>query len=107
MRVYVAGKYRADTSIEYLNNIRNAIKMSATILKIGHSPFCAHLDHQFHFHDPSLTVEDCQRYCLDWLEVSDVMLVLSDFENSKGTLAEIERAKELKIPIIYSITELE
>jgi hypothetical protein len=43
---------------------------------------------------------------MDWLEVSDIVYVLPGFETSKGTLAEIERAEELNIPIVYSFEEL-
>jgi hypothetical protein len=32
--------------------------------------------------------------------------VIPGWENSKGTIAEIARAKELKIPVFYSFDEL-
>jgi hypothetical protein len=38
---------------------------------------------------------------MGWLEVSDCVYVLRDSENSKGTLAEIVRARELKIPVLF------
>jgi len=107
MRVYVAGKYSADNVIDVLGNIHDGIKVSAQIMKAGMNPFCPFLDYQFQFFDKSLTVEDYYRYSMAWLEVSDVVFVLPGWENSKGTLAEIKRAEELGIRIIYEdINEL-
>jgi len=48
-----------------------------------------------------LTVEDYYRYSMAWLEVADEVWVLPNSESSKGTQAEIKRAKELFIPVKY------
>jgi len=40
---------------------------------------------------------------MGWLEVSDCIYVLKDSEKSKGTQAEIKRAKELNIDIFYEV----
>ena len=53
-----------------------------------------------------ITDKMIKEYSLAWLEVSDCVLVLPGYENSKGTLAEIDRATELDIPIYYSMMEL-
>jgi hypothetical protein len=103
MRVYVAGKYSDDNIIGCLNNIHDGIKASVEVLKLGHSPFCPFLDYQFQLFDKTLTVEDYYKYSMAWLEVSDCVLVLPNSENSKGTQAEIERAIELGIPVVYEI----
>ena len=107
-RVYVAGPYSADNVMDVLRNIRNGIDMSQTIMSMGYSPFCPWLDYHFVLMDfgDSLTLEDFYRYSIDWLEVSDIVYVIGDYSKSKGTLAEIKRAKELGIPIIYDIAEL-
>jgi len=62
------------------------------------------------------SLDDCVNYKFIsvWLsvagdyckEVSDCLYVLPNSENSKGTQAEIKRAKELNIPIFYSIDEI-
>lgn len=106
MRVYVAGRYSDSNIIGCLNNIHDGIRASVEVLKLGHACFCPWLDYQFQFFDKSLTVEDYYRYSMAWLEVSDCVLVIPNYENSKGTLAEIERAVELDIPIYYSIVDL-
>jgi len=107
MRVYVAGKYSDSNIITSLNNIHDGIKVSVEVLKLGHACFCPWLDYQFQFFDKTLVIEDYYRYSMAWLEVSDCILVLPNSENSRGTQVEIERAKELGIPIYHSITALE
>ena len=99
MRIYVAGSYSANNVITVLNNIHHGTKKCVEILKRGDIPFCPWLDYQFQFYDTTLTVEDYYRYSMGWLEVSEKIYVLKGSENSKGTQAEIKRAKELGIPI--------
>lgn len=108
-RVYVAGPYNADNVIGVLNNIRAGIDMCTKIivdLKI--SPFCPWLDflYQFVGKGNQMTINDYYRYSIDWLEVSDVMLVLPGFEHSKGTQAEISMAIVKDIPIFYDYKAL-
>lgn len=100
-RIYIAGKYSADNLIESLRNMHDGIKKSAQILKDGDAPFCPWLDYQFQFFQKELNVQDYYRYSMAWLEVSDMVLVLPNSENSKGTQAEIKRAEELNIPVKY------
>lgn len=97
-RIYIAGRYSSDNVIGVLDNISAGIKASAKALKAGYAPFCPWLDHQFHFHEP-LTVEDFQAYSMVWLEVCDEVWLLPRHETSKGTQAEIKRAKELGIVV--------
>ena len=100
-RIYIAGPYSADNPVDVFNNIREGLKVSARILKEGNAPFAPWLDWQFQMFEPSLVVEDYYRYSMAWLEASDEILVLPGWETSKGTRAELERAKELKIPIKF------
>lgn len=101
-RIYIAGRYSAGNTIELLDNIREGIEMGAKLIKMGHSPFCPWLDHQFQFFE-NLEIDDYYNYSMSWLEVSDAILVLPGYKDSKGTLKEIERANELGIPIYYNI----
>jgi hypothetical protein len=107
MRVYVAGSYNADNVLGILRNIALGTMECVKLLKAGFTPFCPWLDYQFHFYDDTLTLDDYYRYSIGWLEVSDVLFVLPNSENSKGTQKEIERAKKLGIPIMYSREELD
>lgn len=97
-RIYVAGSYNADNVIKVLNNIKIGTKVCVDLLKKGYIPFCPWLDYNFHWFG-DLTIDDYYRYSMGWLEVSDCILVLPDSADSKGTQAEILRAKELNIPI--------
>lgn len=101
MRIYVAGKYSAPTTIDVLNNIHDGIKASVEIIRQGHSVFCPWLDHQFHFFDKTITKEEYQRNSMAWVEVADEVWVLPNSENSGGTQREIARAKELGIPVKF------
>jgi len=52
-------------------------------------------------------VEDYQRYSMEWLRVSEAVLVRELRESSKGTKAEIEEAERLGIPVFYSVEDFE
>lgn len=102
MRVYIAGSYSADNCLKVLDNIRIGQRAAVELLLKGMVPFCPWLDYQFHLmlrEGEALTVADYQKYSMAWLEVCDAVFVLPNSENSKGTQAEIARAKELKIPV--------
>jgi len=101
-RVYIAGKYNDDNIIGCLNNIKIGIKRCVDILHEGEFiPFCPWTDFLFQFFNEGLTIEDYYKYSMAWLEVSDEVWVLPNWESSKGTQAELKRAKELNIPIKF------
>ena len=99
-RVYVAGSYNADNIIKALDNIKRGTYVCVRLLKKGYVPFCPWLDYNFHWFG-DLTIDDYYRYSMGWLEVSDCIYVLKHSEKSNGTQAEIKRAKELGIPVLY------
>jgi len=107
-RVYVAGPFNAGNVMDVLNNMREGISICAGLMEMGMSPFCPWADHLFQLQENGkyLKIEDYYRYSIDWLEVSDAMLVLPGYKTSKGTLAEIEFAKKHGIPIYYKSYEL-
>ena len=100
MRIYVAGSYAADNVIRVLDNIRRGVAYCAKLVKEGHAPFCPWLDWQFQMFE-RLTVEDYYQYSMAWLEVCEEVHVLPGSVNSKGTLMEIDKAKELGIPVQF------
>jgi len=108
-KVYVAGKYNDDNVIAVLENMRLGMKVSAELMTRGFAPFCPWLDYHFVLMRPEsvkITVEDYQKYSMAWLEVSDCVLLLSNWWRSRGAIKEVDRAKELGIPVYYSINEI-
>jgi Domain of unknown function (DUF4406) len=107
-RVYVAGKYSADNVIDVLENIKQGINHGALVLKMGCAVFCPHLDHHFAMSawGSILSKKQYQDNSMAWLEVSDIVYIMPDSKDSRGVQREIERAKELHIPICYSLNEL-
>jgi len=108
VKIYVAGPYSDNNVVSVLHNIRKGIEMSYEVFSNGMAPFCPWLDYQYVLMDKEskLTLQDFYDYSIAWLEVSDAMLVLPNYESSKGTLKEIEFAKEKNIPVFYNIKEL-
>lgn len=108
MRVYVAGQYSADNVIDVLKNIGKGRKACAELFHLGFSPFCPWHDAAFIIDNPSadFTVEQFYRYSIEWLKVSDAVLLLPGWKLSKGTLAEIKIAEELGIPIFTDLQNL-
>ena len=108
-RIYVAGAYSADNVITVLDNIREGMRLSVRVMLAGYAPFCPWLD--FHFQlmlreGEKLTVYDYYRYSIAWLEVSDAVVLVPGWHNSRGTRMEIERAAMIGIPIFYDLEEL-
>jgi len=108
-KVYVAGAMSADNILEMLQNIHDGIKLGAELLKRGYAPFVPHFDTAFKIQngvDFDVPMQYYYDYTMEWLKVSDAVLVCPNWKNSKGTLAEIEKAKELSIPVYFNLEEL-
>lgn len=108
-RVYVAGKYSDNNVMSVLGNIGKGIRISLEVFLNGMAPFSPWLDYQYVLmlrESETLSVNDFYEYSKARLKVSDAMLVIPGYEDSKGTLAEIELSKELKIPIFYKLEDL-
>ncbi len=108
-RIYVAGAYSADNVIDILDNMRRGMKLAKDVLLAGYAPFCPWMD--FHYslmldEGERLVVEDYYEYSIAWLEVSDGMILVPGWENSKGTVAEIDKANAFAIPVFSSIKQL-
>jgi len=110
MRVYVAGpitarKHSRHPFIESLGNVGSGTRASIAILLSGHQPFCPFLDFTFFLQAEAgaVTEEMIKTYSIAWLEVCDAVVVLPGWEESRGTLAEMKRARELNIPIYHSV----
>lgn len=111
-RVYVAGAYSDKDVLAILDHMRRGIRLGTKVLLAGFAPFVPWLDHHFQLmlqNDEELTVEHYYNYSMKWLEVSDAVLVVDHISAgySKGTQAEIKRARELNIPVFYTLEALQ
>lgn len=104
-RIYIAGKLNAD-ACGYLKNCHDMIKVANEVRKLGHAVFVPCFDLLAGIVDGKMEYRDYADNNMAWLEASDAVLVLPNSENSKGTQAEIARARELGIPIFESLEEL-
>jgi hypothetical protein len=104
VKVYIAGalsskeKKGRDPStvvIDYLANVSKMCKVASEVRKLGHYPFVPALG--------DWEEEDYRGCGMAFLEVCDAVLVIS---NSWGVAKEVERAKELGIPVYYELEEL-
>ena len=105
-RVYVAGAYSDDSVLGVLDNMRRGMKAGTRIWRLGFAPFVPWLDYQFQLmidEDDRPTVEDYYEYSIAWLEASDLVCVLPNSDNSKGTQAEVARANQLGIPVVQGV----
>ena len=102
--IYVAGPYRAATRAAIAQNIAAARQLGLAAARLGWFPVIphsntSHLDH----YAPELSDEFWLRGTMEMMERCDALVLVTGWEVSKGTAAEIARADELRIPIYRSL----
>jgi len=99
-RAYVAGPYtKGDVAL----NVKEAVRASDRLLKLGYAPYCPHLTHFWHM----LFEHDYQTWLdLDneWVTCCDVLLRIPG--DSSGADKEVALAESLGIPVFFSVEEL-
>lgn len=114
-RIYLAGLFSKNSIgleanvLEVLDNMRRGMRVGTELLLKGFAPFV--LWHDYHFAlmlqgDERLTKKSFYDFSLTWLTVCEAVFVISNSENSMVN-NEIEKAHQLKIPVFYSIDDLE
>ncbi len=103
--VYVAGPFRGPDHWTIENNIRRAEALALDVWKLGAAAICPHSNTRFY---QGAAPDDV------WLEGDiailakcDALIVTPDWERSAGARCEVEFAKARKIPVHYSLAELE
>ena len=106
IRVYVAGlisrndEFKPANVLEFLKNIRRGQKFCLELIKDGFAVFCPFQDYQYALlEDQQLTKEQYYRNSMAWLEVSDLVLVLSGAGSGGGVDKEIKQARKMGIPV--------
>lgn len=98
--IYVAGPYtKGDVAL----NVKKAMEVSTELIKNGFIPYCPHLCHFLHIHEPQ-SYETWMEIGMAFLDKCDAMIRIPG--ESSGSDREVERAKELKIPVFYSVSHL-
>lgn len=99
--IYISSPY---TIGDQVANVRRQILVADKLLGMGYIPFCPCLSHFWHFVSP--------KPWETWLEIDiaiipkcDALLRLDG--ESKGADKEVALAKELGIPIFYSLKDLD
>lgn len=108
-RIYVAGAISSSDPIQFLENLRRGMRVSTEVLLAGYAVFSPFIDYSFFFQlrdGERIPIDIIQSQSMSWLEVSDAMLLVSGWENSRGTQKELARAREIGIPVYESIESL-
>ncbi len=100
--VYVGGKYRGKTILHVIHNIWKARKISLWLWRHGIANICPHTNSALIDFGADKVPDDLilPAY-LDILKRCDAMVLVSGWSNSVGTMAEIELASMLNLPIYY------
>ena len=101
--VYIAGPYRASDPWFIEQNIRKAEELCLAVWKRGHVGICVHSMCRFMYN--SAPDEVWIKGDLELLHRCDSMLLVEGWENSEGTLGEIEYCKEHGIPFYTDLQE--
>jgi hypothetical protein len=100
LRVYVAGPYsKGDTAM----NVREAIITGNNLRALGFTPFIPHFTFFWHLLVPH-EIDYWYAYDMEWLEQCDAVFRLPG--ESTGADAEVARAVELGLPVIYDFGDL-
>lgn len=112
MKVYIAGalsskenNHRTPTQVvvDYLQNASKMCRVAGELRKLGYAPFVPALDFILGVVNGDWVEEDYRELGMEFLEVCDAVLVIS---NSWGVEQEIAEARRLCLPIYYSLAEL-
>ena len=109
MLVFVSGPFSARTVegnvIEILGNMRRGLAVSIQLIKSGHAVFSPWLDYQFGL-IADVSLDEFRRNSMEWVRVSDAMLLLDGWRHSVGCRAEQIEASLHGVPTFETIDEL-
>lgn len=99
-KVYIASSYTlGDVAV----NVKLQIDTVDELMNKGFAPFAPLYSHFQHMVHPR-PYQDWVKIDLEWVKVCDCLLRLDG--ESKGADGEVEYAKELGLPVFYSINEM-
>lgn len=101
--MYVAGPYRAETINEITENIQNARKVATILWKAGFAVICPHMNSAFM--DGACEDETFLAGGLELVRRSDGLVLIGNWRESEGTLAELKFAQKLGKSILIHTDE--
>lgn len=101
LKVYIASPYRIGDKEA---NVRRQMDMADRLITAGFCPFVPLYTHFQQTYCPRQEELDWLLQDFEWLKVCHVLLRLDG--ESEGADAEVDLAKSLKIPVVYSFEEL-
>jgi len=115
MRIYIAGPMsprgiRSDNgAIEYALNVRDMVRVATELIKLGHAPYCPGTDFLYFIgaldgNEP--TEVEIKAQSLEWLAVSEAILMIGDWTKSAGAMIEFEFARLRGMKIYTSMEEI-
>lgn len=115
VKVYVAGAYSDDNVLGVLRNIGRGQSIAATLFCRGYAPFVPWHDKTFviEWWQYNFSIKMFYEYSMEWLRVSDAVFIvpnhhgLKNWQDSGGTLKEIEEANKLGIPVFHDYDKLD
>lgn len=105
IKVYVAGPMSSLDPIKFLRNLNVGQEVCARLLEHGFSPFPLWSDMLIVMR-ANIDVQKIRDASLAWMDDADCLLMIGDWRNSVGAMAEHSLAAENDMPIFYSLREL-
>jgi hypothetical protein len=102
--VYIAGPYRAANTWEIEQNIRNAETLALDVLQLGAAAVCPHTNNRFFF--GAISEDIALKTDLAVMLRCDAVMTVPFWMNSQGTIAEIEEARNVEIPVFHELVIL-
>ena len=112
-RVYVAGAYSSDNVLGVLRNMRRGMRLATEAFQSKIIlPFAPWFDYHFFLMEdddkPQLTIQDIYEYSISFLEnwAEAVLVQPIGWNESTGTVNEINMAQKLGIPVFFTMETL-
>jgi nucleoside 2-deoxyribosyltransferase len=104
-KVYIAGPFRAKNAWAVEQNIRRAEVSGMAVFELGYTAFIPHANTRYF--DGTLNDKFWLQATSAWLPGCDAVLLVEGWEDSAGTLGEIDLATDLGIPVFTSISAMD
>ena len=102
--IFICGPFGATNSWVLEQNVRNAEALSFEVWRAGAAAICPHASSRYFL--GSLPEEMFVAGYKEILKRCDAVLLVLNWEMSKGSVGEVEEAKRIGIPIFDSIYKL-